>query len=103
MKSDSRHYHDVLEILNSADMTLSRTSDCKLLVSHSKPAKVEVIGSDKNLQNTKFLKLWPLLTPVPYLKLQNMENMSDYFLNSSNSLNIQYHPRFIKEKLTHYV
>lgn len=98
MKSDPKHYHDVLEILNSADMTLSRASDYKLLVSHSEPTKVEVIGSNKNLQNT-----WPLLTPVPYLKLQNMENMSDYFINSSDSLNIQYHPRFIKEKLTHYV
>ena len=56
VKSDSKHYHDVLEILNFADMTLSRTSDYKLLASHSKPAKVKVIGSNKNLQKFQISK-----------------------------------------------
>lgn len=101
MKSDSRHYHDVLEILNSADMTLSRTSDYKLLVSHSKPAKVEVIGSNKKLTEYQISEALAFVNSSSLS--ETTEHMSDYFLNSSNSLNIQYHPRFIKEKLTHYV
>lgn len=85
MKSDPKHYHDVLEILNSADMTLSRTSDYKLLVSHSEPTKVEVIGSNKNLPEYQISEALAFVNSSSLSETTEHGKCGDYFLNSSDS------------------